>query len=365
MTPRHAFFFALTAVFGAYACTLDFSKWEGAAPGGSGGSQGGSGGDPTTTTATTTTSSTGGMGGVGGSAGAGGVPASCTNGMMDGTETDEDCGGDLCPACDNGETCVLFSDCTSLYCNAGTCEACAIDANCADATDTWCDTAMMGGTCVALKDNGASCGGGNECTSTICTENVCCDGSCGLMCESCLGTKNASGTAGACGPIAGTTDPDGECGAQVCDGGNGCADLCGLEPNPPGGACPAECANCNGDICTIQCTSATCATVTCPPGFACNVVCDSMSECQGSVINCPDNYACNVSCAGNSACRSATVNCSTTGTCNMTCSADPNVCRDSSMLCGDNECGAVCAGGSNFPDVMCNVASSCTCTECT
>ena len=30
---------------------------------------------------------------------------SCTDGEQDGTETDVDCGGGACPACDNGKVC--------------------------------------------------------------------------------------------------------------------------------------------------------------------------------------------------------------------------------------------------------------------
>lgn len=50
----------------------------------------------------------------------------CTNGMQDGNETAIDCGGGECPACGDGETCVMASDCVSGVCE-GTCQPPACD----------------------------------------------------------------------------------------------------------------------------------------------------------------------------------------------------------------------------------------------
>lgn len=50
----------------------------------------------------------------------------CTNGMQDGNETAVDCGGGECPACNEGETCVMGSDCISGVCE-GTCVPAACD----------------------------------------------------------------------------------------------------------------------------------------------------------------------------------------------------------------------------------------------
>ncbi|MCA9622872.1 MAG: hypothetical protein KC731_27825, partial [Myxococcales bacterium] len=44
------------------------------------------------------------------------VTPQCMNGVVDGTETDVDCGGAECPACDNGDICVEGADCTSGFC---------------------------------------------------------------------------------------------------------------------------------------------------------------------------------------------------------------------------------------------------------
>ena len=48
--------------------------------------------------------------------------ASCTDEMLDGTETDVDCGGHDCPPCSVGDSCSINGDCSSeLLCRNGTC----------------------------------------------------------------------------------------------------------------------------------------------------------------------------------------------------------------------------------------------------
>jgi hypothetical protein len=60
---------------------------------------------------------TSGTGGGGGSAGGGGGPAGCTDQTKNGTETDVDCGGGVCPACVAGLKCVTATDCASEICD--------------------------------------------------------------------------------------------------------------------------------------------------------------------------------------------------------------------------------------------------------
>lgn len=349
MTARIPLWVGSLALTLAYACTLDFDKFEGEAAGGAGAGATGGGGGVTTTT------STGGQGGM--------LPISCSNGEKDGTESDVDCGGD-CLGCENGDACGVFDDCLSSFCSGGMCAPCTSPADCADAPDTFCDAAAMGGTCSPVKPGGTSCVGNEECESTFCSDDVCCDVACDGTCESCLGNETG-GVSGVCASVTGTTDPADECGAQVCNGVNACVDLCALEPTPPGGMCPAACTGgCAAGVCTIDCAVSSCTgVVTCPPGFACNVACSGMNACSGGVIACPDAYACDVVCAGGGACRDAAVNCSATGTCSMSCSADMNVCRDANLNCGANDCTATCAGATNLPMVNCS-GGACACTGC-
>ncbi|RME31561.1 hypothetical protein D6789_02305, partial [Candidatus Woesearchaeota archaeon] len=47
---------------------------------------------------------------------------SCDDGLLNQDETDVDCGGS-CPACDDGEACIVDTDCVSKDCLGGTCQA--------------------------------------------------------------------------------------------------------------------------------------------------------------------------------------------------------------------------------------------------
>jgi hypothetical protein len=49
-------------------------------------------------------------------------PATCGNGLMDGNETAEDCGGQDCPSCADGMACVDDNDCLSDNCDNLLCE---------------------------------------------------------------------------------------------------------------------------------------------------------------------------------------------------------------------------------------------------
>lgn len=68
----------------------------------------------------------------------------CTDGFINGNETDVDCGGS-CPRCGVGKVCQFRRDCTTAYCNEGTCTQCTNDTQCG-ADCGGCDN----GTCVTL-----------------------------------------------------------------------------------------------------------------------------------------------------------------------------------------------------------------------
>ena len=48
--------------------------------------------------------------------------ASCTNGVLDGQETDLDCGGPQCSPCEVGQRCFRDTDCVTEYCHEEVCE---------------------------------------------------------------------------------------------------------------------------------------------------------------------------------------------------------------------------------------------------
>jgi hypothetical protein len=92
-------------------------NWGGAGPGDAGLGQGG---------ATLDDAGIGGGGGaLPGDAGLGQGGATldtCTDGLMNGSESDVDCGGAACPRCHTGHRCVTWSDCASGSCTNGRCE---------------------------------------------------------------------------------------------------------------------------------------------------------------------------------------------------------------------------------------------------
>jgi hypothetical protein len=168
-----------------------------------------------------------------------GVCDSCTNGILDGSETDVDCGG-VCPVCTDGQGCLVDQDCASDYC---------------DPLDYICGP--------------QACTIGTECGSGFCVDGYCCDSSCGGSCDAC----NLAGSEGTC-----TVTPDGlqgspSCSPYVCDGATG--------------SCPFSCE-----------TSADCAA-----GYSCNgsnqcVIAAACSPGENGTLRCSGNVI--EQCDGNS-----------------------------------------------------------------
>ena len=63
------------------------------------------------------------------------VLATCMDGLLNGTESDLDCGGE-CPGCENGEDCGANTDCEDGYCDVNVCAACTVTSQCDD--DKYC-----------------------------------------------------------------------------------------------------------------------------------------------------------------------------------------------------------------------------------
>jgi hypothetical protein len=178
-----------------------------------------------------------------------------------GTDPDNDCGADVC----NG---------------AGSCR-------CADGVQNGVESDIdCGGGACAPCGLGQACNAGSDCTSGNCpaTDGVCCNTPCGATCEACLAAKNG-GADGTCGPVAAGTDPDNECGADVCNGFGVCRCTDGLQNGVEtdvdcgGGVC-STCGD--GQICA---SGADCTSGNCPPddNVCCDTACDSLCEsCLGA-----------------------------------------------------------------------------------
>jgi hypothetical protein len=71
---------------------------------------------------------------------------SCTDAVLNGDETDVDCGGGTCPACADAQACVISDDCTSLVCTGGFCQAPSCTDSIKNGTEVGLD---CGGSCAA------------------------------------------------------------------------------------------------------------------------------------------------------------------------------------------------------------------------
>jgi hypothetical protein len=350
--------------------------------------------------------------------GAGGtcVAPACNDGVQNGGdhlgsngETDVDCGGPCGATCGPMQGCAVNEDCVGAQCSGSLCIP-----NCADGVQNNTESAVdCGGTCNGC-DNGETCAAGADCTSTFCTDGVCCNTACGAECRACTATLKGGGIDGVCGAIAGGTDPDDECDPEaagtcgnstgLCSGAIGCAQyaagsLCGSGPACAMGAqtnqdtcsgtgtcndngtTPCGLYACGASACNTTCSSAAdcVATAYCPAG-ACvlkkplGAACAGAGECTNGI--CSDGICCNALCGGTcEACNLA----GSVGTCTpIPAGTDPGDadCAGATQVCnGAGACKTVngsacvmagaCLSGFCADGVCCNSTCGTLCQACT
>jgi hypothetical protein len=100
------------------------------------------------------------------------VDPGCTDMTKNGQETDTDCGGMSCAPCTSKQHCKLSSDCDSLICDSSTklCDA----ATCSDAVQNEgeSDVDCGGSICRACQVN-QKCKGASDCASGVCQAKLC------------------------------------------------------------------------------------------------------------------------------------------------------------------------------------------------
>lgn len=98
------------------------------------------------------------------------VAPGCTDDLLNGEESDQDCGGTECKPCGPGQACALGSDCGSRVCDAGTCSAdgCDDGVQNRDESDTDCGGQSCDG-CGELR----RCVDGTDCASGVCLTGYC------------------------------------------------------------------------------------------------------------------------------------------------------------------------------------------------
>lgn len=307
------------------------------------------------------------------------VPVTCTDGQLNGDETDTDCGG-MCADCVNGDNCLMADDCISQFCNGGLCAPCTTAANCT--STQYCN----GGVCTSKKMAGDVCQTSVECSSGFCPagDGVCCNSACTGTCRACLMGKTGTPN-GTCASVIAMTDPDTECPAQSastcgssgagCNGSNnspGCilwsqgtqcigpSCMNGMQTTPgqcngtgtcvPGMTSSCGAYVCSGSSCLTNCTMG--GNADCAQGYTCSMgicvmqsgngsPCTTPGQCQSGF--CVDGVCCNNACTG--LCRACDVS-GSIGTCAYVLSnSDPdNECPSTQVCNGSGACMAPCQG---------------------
>jgi hypothetical protein len=149
---------------------------------------------------------------------------SATDGIKNGTETDVDCGGPDAPACAPSKGCLAATDCTSKVCSTNVCATPSATDSIKNGTETDVD---CGGAGAPRCIQGQGCGSAGDCVNGLCDVNVCSnvylfDVNHVLS----TGQSNSVGNGG--GPVLSTTQPynnimfdTGVMTAGTCDG-DGC-----------------------------------------------------------------------------------------------------------------------------------------------
>jgi hypothetical protein len=96
------------------------------------------------------------------------IAGTCTDGALNGRETDVDCGGPDCRKCTDGKRCSVADDCGSADCANNLCVSCTDRAKNGSETDIDCGGAI----CPPCAD-GRACLTGSDCASGDCSGAIC------------------------------------------------------------------------------------------------------------------------------------------------------------------------------------------------
>ena len=189
----------------------------------------------------------------------------CGDKQINGTETDTDCGGGSCPTCALDARCTRASDCASGLCKAGTCATPAADPACTDHQKNGSETDIdCGGTCNPCAVD-KRCLVAVDCVTLVCAE-VCQPAGCNDK------VRNGSETDTDCGSSCAACDvglvckQSSDCKSLSCNQGHCVADTCsdniqnGSETGKDcGGAVCGACAAGQGCSKASDCASLVCA----------------------------------------------------------------------------------------------------------
>lgn len=272
----------------------------------------------------------------------------CSNAVLDGDETDMDCGGS-CGPCVNGKSCSVSDDCLSRRCIGNQC----LPALCSDGIGNGGETGVdCGGPCAPCP-NTQGCCTGTDCQSATCSGDICGASPCAN------GALNPPETDIDCG---GGTCP-------ACAPGRHClvgSDCTSLVCSPATHICQTP--TCTDGIKNGAETDVDCGGGACP---TCSIAkhCAAGGDCQS--FNCADGVCCNSSCTGTcQACTAAKKGSGSDGSCGVIGNGqDPdNECPGAAVCNGAGACvgpiGTTCTVGSNCQSGFCRDGVCCD-TGCT
>lgn len=199
---------------------------------------------------------------------------SCADGVTNGGESHEDCGGP-CGGCADGASCEGADDCRSGVCVGAVCQ----EPSCADGVTNGGESHQdCGGPCGVCAD-GATCTAAEDCDSGVCSNSVCQVPSCSDEVHN--GMETATDCGGQCTPCAvgSSCAVDGDCVSGVCGDQECIAAQCGDGILASGEACDdsnqAASDGCSADCSTIE------------EGFACPIAgadCVDVQMCGDGVV---------------------------------------------------------------------------------
>jgi hypothetical protein len=176
----------------------------------------------------------------------------------------------------NGDACAQSCDCSSGLCVDGMC-------------------------CEGTQPNGSTCTNECQCKSGFCVDGVCCNKGCDGVCEACTLAAKGSGKDGTCGPTESGQDPRGDCKAEpvsscgttgVCDGNRACATFkdetkCAAPKCQGHELVTSECKDGRCAATTTDCSPFTCGED--PPG--CVKSCKNIDDCAKGFV-CTSDHEC-------------------------------------------------------------------------
>jgi hypothetical protein len=312
------------------------------------------------------------------------VETECDDGVKNGQETGEDCGGGTCPTqCAVGEGCATGADCASTFCN-GPSQLC-VTTQCDDGKQNGKETGQdCGGPCAAKCAEGNGCQTGADCASTfchvqthLCVPTQCDDGEkngqeTGADCGGTCATKCADGLGCAKGTDCASTFCNGTsqvCVATQCDDG----ELNGDETAADcGGTCATKCADGKGcqagaDCASTFCngTSQVCVATQCDDGEKNGQ--ETAVDCGGTCgTKCEDGQGC----AKGADCKSSLCNAQSQVCVATPCDDGLQNGQETAVDCGGTcatKCalGKGCATGGDCKSTYCNAQSQlCVATQC-